>query len=127
MKKMAEHKKTEENSGKKSSEQTKEIKAPQTKDNCKDLNCPDHGTISLRGRTFEGIVLKNIFQKTATVEWERRNFVKKYERYEKRRTRVKAHCPQCLDIKKGDIVKIMESRPISKTKKFIIIQKISGN
>jgi small subunit ribosomal protein S17 len=125
---MAELKKTEEKHGSKSSEQTKETKAPQVKENgCKDLNCPTHGRVSLRGRTFEGIVLKNIFQKTATVEWERRNFVKKYERYEKRRTRVKAHCPQCLNISKGDKVKIMESRPISKTKKFIIIQKISGN
>ncbi len=91
---------------------------------CTDNNCPIHGNISLRGRTFTGKVLKDIFQKTANVEWEKRKFVSKYARYEKSRTRVKAHSSSCLDIKKGDTVKIMESRPISKTKNFVIIEKI---
>ena len=63
-------------------------------------------------------------QDTATVEWPRRKYVSKYERYEKARTRVKAHNPKEIDAKKGDIVKLMECRPISKTKHFIIIEKI---
>lgn len=107
--------------------ENKKTEKVKEENNCKDNNCPIHGNISLRGRTFEGLVIKNPFQKTATIEWERRKFVKKYERYEKKRTRVKAHSPTCLDIKKGNKVKIMESRPISKTKKFVIMQKISEN
>ena len=30
--------------------------------------------------------------------------------------------PQCVDAKKGDIVKIAECRPLSKTKAFVVIE-----
>jgi small subunit ribosomal protein S17 len=81
-------------------------------------------TIRTRGRTFTGIVIEDRMQATATVEWPRRKQSTKYERYTTRRTRVKAHNPKEIDAKKGDIVKIMECKPISKTKHFIIIEKI---
>ena len=81
--------------------------------------------LSLRGRTFVGKVISAKAQKTATVEWERRLYIQKYQRYEKRRTRVHVHNPPEIDAVQGDIVKIMETRPISKTKNFIIIEKIN--
>ncbi|MEM3154693.1 MAG: 30S ribosomal protein S17 [Candidatus Woesearchaeota archaeon] len=81
-------------------------------------------TIRTRGRTFTGIVVEAKMQSTATVEWPRRKYVAKYERYMTARTRVKAHNPQTIDAKKGDIVKIMECKPISKTKHFIIVEKV---
>jgi len=81
-------------------------------------------TIKTRGRTFTGVVVDAKMQNTATVEWERRMYVQKFERYEKRRTRVKAHNPENINAKQGDIVKIMECRPISKTKNFIITEKM---
>ncbi len=91
---------------------------------CNDPNCPNHGSLSLRGRTFKGIVLSEKMQKTATVEWSWKRYVQKYERYENERTRIKAHNPDCVSAKKGDLVKISECRPISKTKNFVIIEKI---
>jgi small subunit ribosomal protein S17 len=82
----------------------------------------DNGSkISLRGRTFVGTVISSKMQKTVTVEWERKNYLKKYERYEKRRSKIKAHNPESINAKEGDIVKIMECRPISKTKNFMVI------
>jgi len=81
-------------------------------------------SIRTRGRTFTGIVVDAKMQSTATVEWPRRKYASKYERYLTSRTRVKAHNPQNIDAKKGDIVKIVECRPISKTKHFIIIEKV---
>ena len=81
-------------------------------------------SIRTRGRTFTGIVLEARMQSTATVEWPRRKYVQKYERYERKRTRIKVHNPKEIDAKKGDIVKVEECRPISKTKHFIIIEKI---
>ena len=78
--------------------------------------------LSTRGRTFVGTVISNRMSKTVTVEWERRKFVTKYQRYEKRRTRVKAHDPLGMQI--GDVVEIVETRPISKTKNFLVIRKI---
>ncbi len=81
-------------------------------------------TIRTRGRTFTAIVVEARMQETATVEWPRRKYVSKYERYMSAHTRVKAHNPPSIDAKKGDIVKIMECKPISKTKHFIIIEKL---
>ena len=83
--------------------------------------------IALRGRQFVGTVLKAKAQKTATVEWERKYFVPKYERYETRRSRVQAHNPLEINAGHGDKVVIMECRPISKTKKFVIIEKLGKN
>ena len=79
-------------------------------------------TISTRGRTFTGTVIRDKMSKTVTVEWERRKYIPKYERYEKRRTRVKAHNPENINAKEGDLVKIKETRPLSKTKNFIVIE-----
>ena len=81
-------------------------------------------SIKTRGRTFTGVVVEAKMQATATVEWPRRKYVTKYERYEKSKTRVKAHNPAGIDAKKGDIVKLVECRPISKTKHFIITEKL---
>lgn len=75
-----------------------------------------------RGRTFEGTVIASRMHKTVTVEWERRKFVPKYERYEKRRSRVKAHNPEDMGAKEGDLVRIKETRPLSKTKHFIVTE-----
>ncbi|MCF7866552.1 30S ribosomal protein S17, partial [Candidatus Woesearchaeota archaeon] len=61
-----------------------------------------------------------------TVEWERRKYIPKYERYEKRRTKVKAHNPEEIDAKVGDKVIIAETRPISKTKNFVVIKIITN-
>ena len=63
-------------------------------------------------------------RKTAVIEFERLHFLKKYERYEKRRTKLKVHNPECINAKYGDVVKVIECRPLSKTKNSIIIQKL---
>jgi small subunit ribosomal protein S17 len=78
--------------------------------------------LATRGRTFVGKVISNKMTKTVTVEWERKKFVPKYQRYEKRRTRVKAHDP--FGLKVGDMVEIVETRPISKTKNFLVTKKL---
>ncbi len=79
-------------------------------------------SLSLRGRVFTGTVISARMQKTVTVEWERKHFLKKYERYEKRKSKVNAHNPESVNAKEGDVVKIMECRPISKTKNFIVVE-----
>ena len=73
-------------------------------------------------RTFVGTVISDAMQKTVTVQWDRKKFLKKYQRYEKRRSKVKAHNPPEVHAQKGDIVKIMETRPLSKTKNFVVIE-----
>lgn len=78
--------------------------------------------IKTRGRTFKGEVVSSKAQKTVTVEWNRRVFVKKYERYQNKKSKVKAHNPEEIGAKEGDTVIIKECRPISKTKKFIVTE-----
>lgn len=80
--------------------------------------------LSTRGRTFVGKVISNKMSKTVTVEWERKKYITKYQRYEKRRTRVKAHDE--FNCKIGAIVEIVETRPISKTKNFLVTRIISS-
>lgn len=95
--------------------------APQQK--CSDAKCPFHGKLTVRGRQLTGTVISTKMRKTAVIEFGRLHFVPKYERYEKKRTKLKAHNPECISVKDGDIVKVMECRPLSKTKNFVIIQK----
>jgi len=83
---------------------------------------PFFGALKVRGRIFTGTVISDRMQKTATIEWPRRKFNKKYERFEVRRTRVKAHNPESIGARTGDTVTIAETRPLSKTKTFVIIK-----
>ncbi len=98
---------------------------PKTK--CDDVNCPFHGTVSLHGRIFTGKVTSDKMHKTVTVFWERRVFVPKYERYDRKFSKIKAHNPECINAKTGDIVRIAETKPLSKTKNFVVIEILNSN
>ena len=99
------------------------IDVPAPKESCSDKKCPFHGETKVRGRTFVGKVVKVAFQKNALVEWEAKSFIPKYERYKKKRTRLWAHCAPCIGVNIGDTVRIMETRKLSKTKNFVVVQK----
>ena len=95
---------------------------------CKDVKCPFHGNLKIRGRTFVGKIIGTKMRKTASFELGRIHYISKYERYEKRRMRLKVHNPDCINAVEGDLVKIAECRPLSKTKKFVIVEKLTrGN
>ena len=89
---------------------------------CGDRHCPFHGYATLRGRIFTGEAVKDVFHSTVAIQFTRQRFIPKFERYEKRRTRIRAHVPPCFSVKKGDVIRIMETRPISKTKNFVAIE-----
>ena len=91
------------------------------KQECGDIHCPTHGTLSVKGREFLGIVISDKMQKSVTVQWERQLAVPKYERYMKAQTKVKAHNPSCINARVGDHVRIKECRPLSKTKNFVVM------
>jgi small subunit ribosomal protein S17 len=59
---------------------------------------------------------------SVVVEREYLHYVKKYKRYEKRRSRYHAHSTPCLAASTGDVVKIAECRPLSKTKSFVVVE-----
>ncbi len=93
------------------------------KKKCEDKNCPFHGSLSVRGTVIEGEVASIVDDKGVVVEREYTQKIPKYERYEKRKSKITVHKPSCFDISEGDSVKIAECRPISKTKSYVIIEK----
>ena len=99
-----------------------DVKPPEKE--CSDKNCPFHGTLPIRGKILEGIVVSSKMSKTVIVERNYLHFIPKYERYERRRSKTAAFNPECIDAKIGDKVKIAECRPLSKTKHFVIIEKM---
>ena len=98
------------------------IKAKPPEQTCEDPKCPWHGVLPVRGRVLEGRVVAAKAQRTAIIEREYFRFIPKYERYERRHSRIVAYKPDCIGVAAGDKVKIAECRPLSKTKRFVVIE-----
>lgn len=93
---------------------------------CEDPNCPYHGTLPVRGKILDGTVVSTKMSGTVTVERGHFQYAKKYMRYERRRSRILAHSPPCLELKDGDKVRIIECRPVSKEVSFVAVERISS-
>ena len=91
---------------------------------CEDQNCPFHGSLKIRGKHFTGKVVSDKMQKSVVVQWVGWRHIPKYERYKRARTKVLAHNPPCINVAEGDLVKIGECRSLSKTKSFVVLQKL---
>jgi small subunit ribosomal protein S17 len=74
-------------------------------------------------RVLVGKVVSDKRDKTVTVEVTRIEMHPKYKKYIKRRKKFHAH-DEDNSCRVGDIVKIIESRPISKTKRWIVLEKL---
>ncbi len=94
------------------------------KEACSDVRCPIHGKLSVRGKVIEGTVVSAGALKTAIVERHYLHYLPKYERYEHRHTRIPAYNPMCISAKVGDRVRIAECRHLSKTKAFVVIDRV---
>jgi len=94
------------------------------KKTCNDRNCPFHGDLPVRGHVFAGIVASAKMDKTVVVERDYLSFVPRFKRYERRHSRIPSHNPPCIDAKEGDRVIIAETRPVSKTVSFVVVEKV---
>ena len=113
--------KTAKRTGKKTAAKDIGLGLPEPKEKCNDPKCPWHGNLPVRGRMFRGIAKSSKTHKTVIVEWDYNRYVPKYQRYERRKTRVIAYNPPCIKAKEGDVVIIAECRPLSKTKSFVVV------
>ncbi len=120
-------KKSDLNKGLKDGLITKRISEQTGEAICKDKDCHIHGNLKVRGRVFEGHVIKK-FHKRITIGFERMIYIRKYERYTKSKTKIHARLPVCMEkeINIGDLVKIQECRPLSKMIHFVVIEKIKS-
>ena len=82
------------------------------KENTKKANVKN--LVGTRGRIFQGVVIKK-FPTRVVIEFDRPVFIKKYERFYKKKTRIHSRLPESFsDVQIGDIVKVRETRPLSK-------------
>lgn len=94
---------------------------------CDDPNCPFHGSLKIRGKLLLGKVVSVSSNKLAVVLRESYKRDTKYMRYLKRRAKLHAHLPPCLELKVGDIATVAECRPIAKTVSFVVVDKSAGS
>ncbi len=71
-------------------------------------------------RTITGVVTSDKMQKSITVAVERKIMHTKYGKYLKKTKKYHAH-DETNDAKVGDKVKIMETRPLSKLKRWRLV------
>ncbi len=93
---------------------------------CGDKNCYVHGSIKVRGSRIEGRIVSDRGKRTVIVERNISSIMPKYNRISKKVSRVPAHNPQCINAKYGDIVRIGETRKISKTKAWTVLEIVSN-
>jgi len=98
-----------------------EVRVPQKE--CQDGKCPFHGTLPVRGILVKGRVVSARAPKSVVIEKNYFHWVPKYQRYERRHSRISAYNPDCVSAREGDFVTIAECRPLSKTKSFVVVEK----
>jgi len=96
------------------------------KKSCNDKNCPFHGSLRVRGRVLDGVVISAKMDKTVVVRRDYQLYVPKFKRYERRHSHINVHNPPCLNVKEGEKVRIAECRPLSKTVSFVTVEKLEG-
>ena len=75
-------------------------------------------------RILQGVVVSDKMDKSVVVRVERRVMHHVYKKYIKRSKKYTAHDENNL-CKVGDVVQIIESRPISKTKTWVVVSEES--
>ena len=94
---------------------------PPPEKTCNDENCPYHGHLKIRGIIIEGVLVSKKMEKAGVILREYLYYNKKYQRYEKRRSKISVYIPPCIDAKEGDMLVAAETRPISKTISFVVV------
>lgn len=88
---------------------------------CRDPDCPWHGTLPTRGKLLYGKIAALKAKGLAVIERDYYQYVPKYSRYEKRRSRIHAHLPPCVSVSEGEQVVAAECRPLAKTISFVVL------
>jgi len=89
---------------------------------CNDPNCPIHGHIKVRGTQIVGKVVSDKGKKQRLWKESIQSMFTSTRRSLRKRSRIPAHNPECINAQVGDVVKIGETRRISKTKSFVVME-----
>ena len=106
------------------------LNVPPSKKTCSDPRCPfcsneNNRSLKIRWRLLNGKVVSLKGTNRSVIERNFLHYIKKYDRYEKRHSRINAHITPCLEINVGDSVLVGECRPIAKNISYIIVNKVN--
>ena len=85
-------------------------------------NNPFNGTLSIRGKIFEGTVINAKANGTIVIQKESPIYFKKFKRFGRSKNKIHAHVPSNINVEEGDYVRAAESRPISKSVSFVVVE-----
>jgi len=98
------------------------LKVKEPKRTCTDVHCPFHGSLSIRGKLFDGKVTGSKAKQTITLQKESAIYFSKFKRYARGKSTIHAHVPNCMDVESGDHVLTAECRPISKSVSYVVVE-----
>ena len=88
---------------------------------CDDKKCFKHGGVKLRGESLSGKVVSAKGKNTVVVERSIINYFSKYKKWARGTSHISAHNPACIAAKVGDKVELAETRKLSKTKAWTVV------
>ena len=86
-----------------------------------DTNSTETADDTRNRRNLVGVVTSDKMDKTVVVQVSRRVMAPKFAKYVTKRTKYKAHS-ETNEAKQGDTVRIVESRPLSKDKRWRVAE-----
>lgn len=98
------------------------VPLPKREPDANDNKNPFNGTLSIRGKLFEGIVIKAKSKNTVLVEKESPVYFSKFKRYARSKRRIHVHVPSNIEVQEGDNIIAAECRPIAKSVSFVVVR-----
>jgi len=98
------------------------VKEPKKKIEENEKNNPFNGTLSIRGKIFEGTVINAKANGTVVIQKESPIYFKKFKRFGRSKNKIHAHVPSNINVEEGDYVIAAECRPISKSVSFVVVE-----
>ena len=98
------------------------VKEPKKKSLENEKNNPFNGSLSIRGKLFEGTVIDAKAKGTVVIQKELPIYFTKFKRFGRSRNKIHAHVPSNINVQEGDHVIAAECRPISKSVSFVIVE-----
>ena len=98
------------------------VKSLKTEPDKTDKKNPFNGTLSVRGKLFEGKVVKNKAKNTVVIQREAPIYFSKFKRYARGKNSIHAHVPSNLEVNEGDMVIAAECRPLAKSVSFVVVE-----
>ena len=98
------------------------VKEPTKKIVENEKNNPFNGSLSIRGKLFEGTIIDAKAKGTVVIQKESPIYFKKFKRFGRSKNKIHAHVPSNINVQEGDHVIAAECRPISKSVSFVVVE-----